>query len=301
MNDYIFSNQINNNLINNNNNNCENHTILNNENKNKENNIKNTNKSTSIKNKLKKNKYFIALIIVIIYLHYIFLFYSIFPLYEASSIYSNAKPLTGNIQNNETNLNSNLNKNNRNKKLEKIRNIENSINNYENDLEHFLFTQDKMLQAAKMLMNNKGFVYLTLFNVSYLLFLAAISRLSIMDPGKLETEYRSVFDVKQYCAFYYNFCKRKNCDAKQNDNNNNNNKRNKNEAYIENQNVQVTQEFNDDNCDKTNYYNNNNTNNNNNFTYNNNNIMLENLKLFLIAKTRDNNKMLKAEEKSNIF
>jgi len=281
MNDYIFKENIitnkNNNILNNKENTFINQLYE----------IKNNNNNTkplNINNKIKKNKYFIALVFLIVFLYYIFLFYCIFPLYEASCIYYKTKSVKANF-NNETNLHNSI------KDTTKILNIENPVNSSDKDLFQYLFMQEKIVNVVKMIINNKGYVYLTLFSVSFFLFLVSICRLSVMDPGKFETEYKLVYNVRQYCEFYFNFCKGKNCDMNLNKNNNNN-YFNGDEVNVENRNAQVTQDCND-------YNNNNNLNSNKNTqNLNLNNNMLDNLKSFLTAKAKEINSNLKAEEKS---
>jgi hypothetical protein len=259
MHDYIFSNDFNQSNNKNDYNYTENKEILQKKNNNK-------NKLSQIKTKLNKNKYFIALVSIIIAFYYFFLFQSIFPLYEASCVYQNKKFITSVIKNG-TNL----------KKInKKIRNLENPIN-YENDLqENYLFTQNRITELSKTLFNNKGFIYLTLFKFSFLLFLVSICRLSVMDPGKLESEYKNVFNVRQYCEFYFNFCRKHSL------------KLNNLDLDVESKKLQASH----DNIANT--Y--------NNFAKNNDILMLENLKLFLISKTREINSTIKAtDKKSNFF
>lgn len=180
-------------------------------------------------------------------LYYVFLFYTIFPLYESSCIYYNIK-IKDSKQNHKARY--------KHKYYKEIRNKGNSSENY-NDSERYFYNVYKINEIITILFSNKGFNYLLLFNLFYLLFLFSICRLSIMDPGHFEKGYVDVYNLKKNSENYYRYCQ--NFNRKE-------------------ENVNMT-------------------NKNNIVQENKNNILLENFKLYLSSKLKEIDRIQKEEEK----
>lgn len=165
------------------------------------------------------------LIISIICFYYFFLFYTILPIYETSCIVNNIEKTKeikrkNKIKDNKDFITDDYYENagslsfNSANKANDTENVINLNNNNENDnisyivYEKYFFNIDDFSQMTKLLIKNKGFIYLMTFNFFFCLFIIALYRLAMHNPGKLHKGYNKLYNLKKHIKYYYKFCKK---------------------------------------------------------------------------------------------
>ncbi len=100
----------------------------------------------------------------------------------------------------------NLNKTNVN--IQNLMNMDNYKNGTDLSQIESYFEMEKIIEIKNIILNNKGFNYLLIFNLFFFPFIISICRISIMDPGKIEKEYKELYDLERNFQNYFKFCKK---------------------------------------------------------------------------------------------